>query len=165
MRRTVLLGLALVVASAACSSSDQVAPTGDTGPGSTTTTATATTADGGTTTLAGSTTTVTYPSNADDLGVGTIEQLTPISGGGTRPLLEWAPVDGADRYFVLVSAPSGVIYWGWRTSDTSVPVGGYPQLNEGAAGPAVSEGMTWTVTAVDADGRIIAVSPHRPIAP
>lgn len=105
------------------------------------------------------------PSRAGELGLADIELVTPMSGGGSHPRLEWRPVPGAVRYHVFVLAPSGRVYWGWRTSDTSIPVGGLPQLSEGAAGPAVSAGMTWSVSAVDAEGRVIGLSGHRPISP
>ena len=119
----------------------------------------------------GSTTTVTtaaetnYPQFLADLGVPTVVQLTPIEGGGFRPILEWEPVAGAERYFVAVTAPDGRLYWAWQTSDTSSPVGGLPRLEEDAFGPAVSRGMTWTVIALDTAGAIVGTSAIRPIAP
>lgn len=107
----------------------------------------------------------TFPSAAVGLGLATIEQLTETTGVGTRPVLRWAPVEGARRYHLFVLSPSDVVYWGWQTTDTSVPVGGLPALPEGAPGPAISEGMTWSVAAVDDDGHIIALSARRPISP
>lgn len=144
--------------------------TGDTsGAPSTTGGASPTTdAGGATSTLASTettTTTVVYPSIVDDLGLPIIEQFTPTSGGGNRPDLEWAAVENAAHYFVVVSAPSGAVYWAWRTDGTSIPVGGLPRLAEQSPGPAVSLGMTWSVTAMDDGGAIIAVSAIRPIAP
>jgi hypothetical protein len=107
----------------------------------------------------------TGPSRAAELGLMDIELLTPTEGGGRRPALEWAAVPDAAHYHVFVRAPSGRVYWAWRTSDTSVPVGGVPQLVDGAAGPSISNGMTWSVSAVDAEGKVIGLSGHRPIAP
>lgn len=99
------------------------------------------------------------------LGAPEIELLTPVSGGGTRPILEWAAVEGAIHYTVWVRTPQEKPYWSWLTSDTSVPVGGLPRLNEDAGGPSIVGGMTWSVTAHDADGSVIAASNHRPISP
>ena len=90
---------------------------------------------------------------------------TPSSGGGSRPLLEWEPVTGADHYGVYLYAPGGDIYWAWTGRETSIHVGGEPQLREGAPGPRVAEGMSWAVIAYDADLLPTAVSELRPIAP
>jgi hypothetical protein len=91
--------------------------------------------------------------------------LTPISGGGTRPLLEWEPIPDADHYGAYVYAPDGSIYWAWTGRQTSVHVGGEPQLREGAAGPSVVDGMSWAVIAYDAELLPMAVSELRPISP
>lgn len=162
MSTRLFLWLSLILLAAACSSTGDGTPTGQTDPD---TTAAGAGETPSTTTALSPTTTVTYPSIAADLGVALIDQHTPIDGEGRRPVLEWTAVDGAERYFVIVSAPSGAIYWGWRTSDTSVPVGGNPKLVEGAAGPAVSEGMTWIVSALDAEGNVVGISARRPISP
>ena len=105
------------------------------------------------------------PGVAEDLGLAPIELLTAADGGGPRPVLEWSPVDGAAQYHVVVLAPNGSTYWAWRTSDTSVPVGGLPQLSPDAAGPAVAPGMSWSVLATAEDRTAIALSGRRPIAP
>ncbi len=107
----------------------------------------------------------TGSSRAAELGLADIELTTPVSGGGRRPVLEWAPLADTAYYYVVVRAPSGGVYWGWRTNQTSVPVGGLPRLSEDAAGPAISAGMTWSVSAVDGQGRVIGLSGHRPISP
>lgn len=75
-----------------------------------------------------------------------------------RPLLEWEPVDGAAQYSISVFAPSGAGYWAWRTDGTSVPLGGEPRLRDDVSGPSTVAGMTWSVVALDADGRPIAAS-------
>jgi hypothetical protein len=80
-------------------------------------------------------------------------------------VLESSEVDGAAQYHVVVLAPNGSTYWAWRTDDTSVPVGGSPQLTPDAAGPAIAPGMTWSVLAVSDDGTPVALSGRRPIAP
>jgi hypothetical protein len=169
MRSTVAVVM-MVLVMAACGGSDDGATDGETVATDGTSATTDTTTSGGSTTetTAAPTTTIdvsALPSIANDLGVPTIEQLTAVAGGGTRPLLEWTALEGTDRYFVFVSAPSGDIYWAWRTRDTAVPVGGLPQLDEDAAGPAVSDGMSWVVLAMDADGNVVGISPRRPISP
>ena len=99
------------------------------------------------------------------LGLPEITLLTPMSGGGTRPILEWETVDGAAGYDVALNGPGGGIYWaGWATG-TSIPVGGEPLIDPEFSGPSVSEGMTWSVAAYDADGYLVAISAMRPIAP
>lgn len=162
--RPLLSTLVLMLVFSACASGeDSVQEDGQ--PTTTTTTASG---DDSTGSTAAPTTTIdlsALPSIADDIDVPVIEQLTAISGGGSRPMLEWSALDGADRYFVFVNAAAGEIYWAWRTRDTSVPVGGFPQLDEGAAGPAVSEGMTWVVMALDAESNVVGISPRRPISP
>lgn len=138
--------------SSTASSSSTTAPTqGVSAPSTAATTSTTTAPD--------------YPSAAAELGLPEIEQLTATDGGGRRPVLEWVPVDGAAQYYVFVLSPSDAVYWGWETSEPSVPVGGEPQLDDDAPGPAISEGMTWSVSAADAEGAIIALSAHRPISP
>jgi hypothetical protein len=94
-----------------------------------------------------------------------VVQLTPESGGGSRPLLDWEPVAGAEQYAVFVYTPSGEAYWAWWGPEDEVHVGGEPQLTEGAPGPAVTEGMSWAVLALDEAGLPLAVSPERSLAP
>jgi hypothetical protein len=96
---------------------------------------------------------------------GGIVLRTPTSGGGERPLLEWERSAGAEHYVVFLYAPSGEAYWVWSGDDTSVHVGGEPQLGPGSPGPNVVEGMSWAVIAYDADMVPVAVSERRPIAP
>lgn len=163
MIQRLAIGLVLTPLLMACASGDGA--TGTSGEPGTTTPATADPDESSTTTGAGTTTTITYPSIAASLGVELMEQFTPTSGGGVHPILEWSAVDSAARYYVIVSAPSGRVYWAWRTEDTSIPVGGLPRLNEDAAGPAVSAGMSWVVTALDAEGSIVGISARRPISP
>ncbi len=159
----------LAVLSAACSSSDAE-------PASPTTTATD--ADGEsdpapTTTLAADAADAADEPDAEaglaaDLeavGVSTVELVTPEAGGGRRPLLEWEPVDEAVEYQVVLLTPSGDPYWGWITEETSVPVGGTPALDDGAAGPSVVAGMTWSVSAYGTDADLVGLSGHRSISP
>lgn len=99
------------------------------------------------------------------MGLPGIELFTPVSGSGTRPILEWGAVDGAAYYMVSIRTLEGAGYWAWRTADSSVPVGGHPRLNEAAVGPRVAPGMLWSVVAFDSEDNLIAASNHRPIAP
>lgn len=94
-----------------------------------------------------------------------IEQTTPTSGGGTRPLLEWAAVDGAALYFVNIYTETGGSYWSRVTDETNTYVGGPLQIPAGRTGPNVADGYTWIVYAEDAEGNLLAVSAQRPIAP
>jgi hypothetical protein len=98
-------------------------------------------------------------------GLDPIEQLTPVSGEGSRPLLVWAPVDGAAAYLVMVYDGDDLPYWSTITSDTQTYVGGPLQIPDDRSGPRISEGYSWSVYADDADGTIIAASPLRDIAP
>lgn len=152
--RAVILALAIIV-TACTSATVEVEP-------STTTTAPP---------VASSTTTITVESGKDSptvdpaLGIASIAVLTPDSGGGTRPLLEWEPVEGASSYTLVVVTPEGEAYWGWTGPETAVHVAGEPQLEEFAAGPSVVPGMTWSVAAYDDEFHVIAVSPRAPISP
>lgn len=111
----------------------------------------------------------TTGSYAEDLeaqfGLVPVETVTPDSGGGTRPLLEWEPIDGAHMYSVVLLTPSGEAYWGWEGTATEVHVGGEPQLEEFAAGPSIVPGMSWSVAAYDDDFHVIAVSQRVLISP
>jgi hypothetical protein len=94
-----------------------------------------------------------------------ITLLTPTAGGGIRPTLEWEGVEGADRYGVYLYDQEGKLYWSWQGRETSIPVGGKPRLEEDALGPQVSDGMSWTVIAFDADQAPLAAGGPRAIAP
>lgn len=94
-----------------------------------------------------------------------IDVATPSSGGGTRPLLEWSPVEGADSYSVYVYDGDGRPYWATLTEDTSVFVGGPVQIEEDKPGPRVEPGSTWSVVALDEDHLLIATSGRVAISP
>lgn len=96
---------------------------------------------------------------------GQLDLVTPTSGGGIRPELEWEPFPGADHYSLYLYAPDGSVYWVWSGMGTSVHVGGEPQLRDGAPGPSVIGGMSWAVMAHDANQIAIAVSARRSISP
>lgn len=111
------------------------------------------------------TTTTTEASPPVIAGADPIEQVTPTSGGGIRPLLEWMSVEGAATYFVIVYTESGEPYWSAVTTESSTFVGGPLQIPSDRTGPNVSEGYTWAVYADAADGLLIAASPLREIGP
>jgi hypothetical protein len=100
------------------------------------------------------------------LEVPVIDIATPTSGGGERPLLQWAAVDGATAYRLVVLA-EGEPYWAWVGRTASVPFGG----GDPGSGPgqlAVLTGdaaYTWTVTAWDDGGNLLGASAPAPIAP
>lgn len=100
-----------------------------------------------------------------EFDVGQIEATAPVSGGGTRPELEWEAVEGAQEYRVTVFAPNGDPYWATQTDNTRVHVGGEPQLNEQTAGPSIIPGMTWRIIALDPDRKPLAVSDRMLISP
>ncbi len=139
----------LVLAAAACSGSSS-SPTTSAGAPATTTTAPAPPATATTTTAA--------PADGDlrslaDLG--TVELVDPAPPG-IRPVLAWRPVEGADRYRVVVLDADGAPYWGWLGTETTVPFGG-AETDDGLLA-SVFEPMTWTVTAIGPDGRTLAIS-------
>ncbi len=97
----------------------------------------------------------------DGWGLPAVVQLTPIAGGGPRPLLEWEPVAGAAGYVVWVYDPDGATYWTWMGPDTATHLGGAVQLAEDRPGPRIVDGMSWVVGAVDDDLEFLAVSERR----
>ncbi len=75
---------------------------------------------------------------------------------GPRPLLTWVAVDGTARYTLVVLGSDGAPYWAWSGTETSIHLGGFEDPD--AIGPWVHEPMTWTVAAIDGDGKPIAIS-------
>lgn len=94
-----------------------------------------------------------------------IAQTTATSGGGTRPLLKWEPVDGAAAYLVIVFTADAVPYWSTITDQPETHVGGAVAIPDGVDGPEVADGYSWAVYADDETGTPIASSPIRPISP
>jgi hypothetical protein len=108
------------------------------------------------------------PAQPQDLipGGAAVVLTTPQSGVGTRPLLEWQPVDGAATYRVTVFDGTGRPYWAWEGDTPSAYFGGGAEaLPDEAPGPILGAGMSWVVFAADADGVPIAASAITPIAP
>lgn len=99
--------------------------------------------------------------------VAPIELLTPVAGGGAWPQLDWEPVADGERYRVRVYGPDGRAFWGWMGTDDQVIFGGFPRTPEdgSAVTPQVLDGMSWSVIAFDADGRIVGQSGERPLEP
>lgn len=93
-----------------------------------------------------------------------IEQLTPTTGVGGRPLIEWGSFEDAHAYELTVFGAGGTIYWSAVGPETSIYLGGAPASDQ-SPGPQIQEGMTWAVVGLDADGKVIAQSRIRPINP
>lgn len=102
-----------------------------------------------------------------EAGLPAIELLVPgTSGAGEVPGFEWAPVDGAARYRLVVLDGSGKMLWAWNGADTKVNLGGLPEARpEGVGGPLINAGSSWSVIAFDASGNAIAASNIRAVSP
>jgi hypothetical protein len=116
-----------------------------------------------------STTTIVAPPDpqSDPLLVGAeaVIPITPTEGVGSRPTLEWEPVDGAASYFLVVKDDSGAAYWAWSGSETSIPLGGADFPEDFGNGPTIGPGYTWSVSAYDGDGTFLAISGDHPVSP
>lgn len=104
---------------------------------------------------------------AIDAGLPGIELVAPAeTGAGEVPTFEWEAVDGAARYRLVVLDGSGAMLWAWNGAETKVNLGGVSDDRpEGAAGPVIDAGSTWSVVAFDADGNPLAASSLRPVSP
>ncbi|MFV9672640.1 MAG: hypothetical protein ACNYZH_05390 [Acidimicrobiia bacterium] len=175
MTLTILLVVGLVLGATACDSgsSDTTETTGDSTaitavpPSSSTTT----TAGEATTTIIASeeATTTTAVVEAPEfflpgVDVPEITQLTPTTGVGGRPLLEWSGYEAASAYELTVFGAGGTIYWSSVGPESSIYLGGAPASDQ-SPGPQVQDGMSWAVVALDVDGNVIAQSRVRPINP
>lgn len=89
----------------------------------------------------------------------------PEEGAGEVPTFEWEPVESAAAYRMVVLDAEGRAVWAWEGPDTSVALGGVPDRPEGAEGPVLTPGSTWSVAALDAEGHVLAVSPARSASP
>jgi hypothetical protein len=99
-------------------------------------------------------------------GVAPAQPSSPTRGRGPRPTLAWAPVAGATSYRVVLLDPTRRASWAWQGESTSVVVGGTPKpLPDGAGGPRVARGSSWTVAAFDSAGRPLALSAPQAISP
>ena len=90
--------------------------------------------------------------------------LDPTVESGSHPTLSWPAVDGATSYWLVLLDSAGEPYWAWTGSATSVRVGGGDRdaTNQTAA---LHEPMTWTVSAFDAAGALLAISEPANAAP
>ena len=159
--------LVLALAAAACSATSPEDATSPPREESTSPTATIVgeSTSTSTTTLDTTTTTTVIDEELflEGLDVPEIEQLTPRSGGGHRPLLEWVPVAGSASYELTFFDQEGFLYWAWTGTETSVYLGGV-SAPDGTPGPAALEGMSWAVVALDQAGSVIAQSKVRSIS-
>lgn len=177
---TIVGALALVWATAGCSGGDSQGSGDDAavsvastaaesdGPSTTETSVAATVevtaAETSVTTTAPPTTTPPITSPLAASGVGGIEIVSPTTGAGERPTFEWATVDGATEYSLVVSdAATGAPIWAWRGPSTSVPLGA--GLIDGQEGPRLTGPATLDVFALAATGGVLAASGPVLLAP
>jgi hypothetical protein len=99
-------------------------------------------------------------------GIGRVNLLTDVQGGGEKPSLAWESIPGADRYQLVVFDEAGEPYWAWEGAQTQVYMGGSEsQPPADSSGPVVGVGYSWAVVAYDANGQITASSELRPVSP
>jgi hypothetical protein len=89
----------------------------------------------------------------------------PEEGAGEVPTFGWERVAGAAANRLVVLDAEGRAVWAWEGPETSVALGGVLDRPEGAEGPVLTAGSTWTVAALGADGHVVAVSAARPASP
>ncbi|KAA3641402.1 MAG: hypothetical protein DWP92_01220, partial [Armatimonadetes bacterium] len=97
-------------------------------------------------------------------GLGTVTLNPTANDGGPHPMMSWEPAPEASSYWLVVHDASGQPYWAWTGSATEVRFGGGDRadLNQTAA---LHEPMSWSVTAFDADGNVVAFSETASIEP
>jgi len=159
--RTLLVIVGVLLVATACSSGDEDAEAASS------TTAVTAAVSSSTVQQATTTTTTSVASQNEPLLVGAdpVIQLTPAEGVGVRPTLDWAAVDGAGSYFLVVKDEEGAAYWAWQGSETSIPLGGAEFPEDYGNGPTIGPGYTWSVSAYAADGTFLAISGDRPVSP
>ena len=89
----------------------------------------------------------------------------PEQGAGEVPIFEWQAVEGAATYRLAALDEDGGVVWAWEGEGTSVPLGGVADRPEGEPGPVLEGAGSWSVVAVDREGRVLAVSEIRSVAP
>jgi hypothetical protein len=95
-----------------------------------------------------------------------IELFTATENAGLKPLFEWAAVEGAAWYALVVKNAEGQTYWAWMGPENSIYLGGTTtQPGDDRAGPRLEPGMSWAVIAYDSEDSLIAASSLRPISP
>jgi hypothetical protein len=161
MTTTAAALVATMMIMAGCSSAESdtdIAPTS-------TTSSDATAGPDGTDDTSSTTAPTTAPPPPVIDGLAPVVLLTPASGGGPRPLLEWERVVEAASYLVVVYDGDGDAFWSAITDATSVYLGGPELIPEANSAPRLAGDSTWVVFARDATGRVIAASGRAPIAP
>jgi hypothetical protein len=84
---------------------------------------------------------------------------------GPVPTFEWEAVPGAETYRLGILDPTGP-FWAWAGPDTSVTLGLQDgERPTGAPGLTLPAGSWWSVTAMDADGRLVGASGLRSVSP
>jgi len=92
--------------------------------------------------------------------------LTPLTGGGIKPLFSWEPVDRAESYGMVLFGPEGDPYWAWQGYETKIYLGGLTDTPDlGSIGQILSGCMSWITTAYSAEGIPIAAGGFRSISP
>lgn len=89
----------------------------------------------------------------------------PEEGAGEVPVFKWEAVPAAATYRLAVLDEGGDVVWAWEGVATSVALGGVADRPEGEAGPVLAGPGSWSVVAVDQEGRVVAVSAIRSVAP
>jgi len=87
------------------------------------------------------------------------------AGAGAIPTFDWASVEGADGYRLVVRGADGSATWAWEGGGTSIVLGAVPDREVGDGGPVLTTGSSWSVVALDGDGHALAVSELRPVSP
>jgi len=95
----------------------------------------------------------------DDIAL--IQLTGPDTVGDVAPEFSWTPVVGATSYRLVVLT-NGEPSWAWQGETTSTRLGGLT-ADAGPAFPApeLTDGSTWSVVALDADGGVLAASELR----
>lgn len=107
------------------------------------------------------------PGESLDLGLRPVLLTAPtVAAAGERPAFAWEPVDGAALYTLAIVADSGEPLWAWQGPETAVILGGWIEVPPPEApGPLLLGPSNWFVVARDGEGRAIANSVLRPVAP
>lgn len=100
-------------------------------------------------------------------GLPAINLIAPnTTGAGEVPAFEWAAVNGADHYRLVVLDGNSNILWAWYGYETKVNLGGQPgDRPEGVGGPVIDQGSSWSVIAFDINGKSMATSEIRSVSP
>ena len=97
---------------------------------------------------------------------GEIELLAPAEeGAGSIPTFEWEAARGASEYRLAVLNATGEVIWSWQGAATTVVLGDVPDRPENETGPIIREGSRWSVIAMNAEGKVVAVSSFRQVSP